>query len=95
MEIAVVSGQFNQAARGMRLIELIHRAIPYPLVLLSAQDRVITLSLAHKRASKAEAGQVAGRRLDNRSFCPRSYYEAGKRFSGQPFFIFPTVRKLI
>lgn len=58
LEIAVVFVCFRPQTKTARLIELMHRAIPYPLVLLSEQEGTITLSLAHKRLSQAEAGQV-------------------------------------
>ncbi len=48
----------RSAARPARLTELIHRAIPYPVVLWSEQDGAVSLSLAHKRWSQGEAGEV-------------------------------------
>jgi len=58
LEIAVLTVSFRQAAKPARLIELIHRAIPYPVVLLSGQSETVSLSLAHKRWSQGEAGKV-------------------------------------
>jgi hypothetical protein len=58
LEIAVLTVSFRQAAKPARLIELIHRAIPYPVVLLSSQSEKVSLSLAHKRWSQGEAGKV-------------------------------------
>lgn len=58
LEIAVLTVFFRQAAKPARLIELIHRAIPYPVVLLSGQSGTVSLSLAHKRWSQGEAGKV-------------------------------------
>lgn len=58
LEIAVVTVSFRSAAKAARLIELIHRAIPYPVVLLSGQSATVSLSLAHKRWSQGEAGRV-------------------------------------
>lgn len=58
LEIAVLTVFFRQAAKPARLIELIHRAIPYPVVLLSGQSEAVSLSLAHKRWSQGEAGKV-------------------------------------
>jgi hypothetical protein len=58
LEIAVLSLSLRPAAKGGRLMELVHRAIPYPVLLLSQQPEVITLSLAHKRWSQGEAGKV-------------------------------------
>jgi hypothetical protein len=58
LEIAVVTAMLRSAAKTMRLTELIHRAIPYPLVLVTAQDDGVSLSLAHKRWSQGEKGAV-------------------------------------
>ncbi len=58
LEIAVLTVEFRSAARPPRLIELIHRAIPYPLVLVTEHGESISLSLAHKRWSQGEAGKV-------------------------------------
>ena len=58
LEVAVLSANLRPQAKATRLIELIHRAIPYPLVLLTAHNGTVSLSLAHKRASQAEGGRV-------------------------------------
>ena len=58
LEIAVVAVALRQDAKPARLIELIHRAIPYPLVLALTHSGETTLSLAHKRRSLGETGQV-------------------------------------
>lgn len=58
LEIAILTVAFRQAAKPARLIELIHRAIPYPIMLLSGQGEKIDLSLAHKRWSQGEAGKM-------------------------------------
>jgi hypothetical protein len=58
LEIAVLSTILRTQAKTLRIIELMHRAIPYPLVLLVAHDEAATISLAHKRASHAEGGKV-------------------------------------
>ena len=58
LEIAILTVSFRQAAKPTRLIELIHRAIPYPVVLLSGQSEKVSLSLVHKRWSQGEAGKV-------------------------------------
>src|SRR3546814_3638780 len=44
--------------KGTRLIELIHRAIPYPVVLITSDEGGLTLSAAHKRKAQNEAGRV-------------------------------------
>jgi hypothetical protein len=58
LEIAILTVSFRPAAKPTRLIELIHRAIPYPVVLLSSQNEKVSLSLVHKRWSQGEAGKV-------------------------------------
>jgi hypothetical protein len=58
LEIAVLTAALRAAAKPTRLIELIHRAIPYPLVLVSAHGDIVSLSLAHKRWSQGETGKV-------------------------------------
>jgi len=58
LEIAVLTVELRPAAKSARLIELIHRAIPYPLVLATGQSGSVSLSLAHKRWSQGETGKV-------------------------------------
>ena len=58
LEIAVVTVALHSTAKPQRLIELIHRAIPYPLVLVAGHGENVTLSLAHKRLSQGETGKV-------------------------------------
>jgi len=58
VEIAVLSGTLRNDAKTARLIELIHRAIPYPVLLVSEQKGIVTVSLAHKRASHAHTDAV-------------------------------------
>ena len=41
-----------------RLAELVHRAVPYPVLLLLAAPQGLLLSLAHKRWAQNEAGKV-------------------------------------
>ena len=49
LEIAVLHVSFRQEAKAPRLIELIHRAIPYPVLLIVALEDSVSLSVAHKR----------------------------------------------
>jgi len=58
LEIAVLTATLRAAAKPTRLVELIHRAIPYPLVLVAAHGDTVSLSLAHKRWSQGETGKV-------------------------------------
>lgn len=58
LEIAVIAVSLRTSAKATRLIELIHRAIPYPVVLISEQGAMVSISLAHKRFSQAEGGKV-------------------------------------
>lgn len=58
LEIAVLTVALRTTAKPPRLIELIHRAIPYPVVLITQFGDTVNLSLAHKRWSQGEAGKV-------------------------------------
>lgn len=58
LEIAVLSLTLRPDAKAGRLVELIHRAIPYPLLLVAEQSDHSTISLAHKRWSQGEAGKM-------------------------------------
>ncbi|MCM8626805.1 MAG: DUF4391 domain-containing protein [Candidatus Accumulibacter sp.] len=56
LEINVRRVALRAGARTARLAGLIHRAVPYPVFLLVAEETVLTLSLAHKRWSQGAAG---------------------------------------
>ncbi len=58
LEIAVITISLRASARPTRIIELIHRAIPYPVVLITSVGESGCLSLAHKRWSQGETGKV-------------------------------------
>ncbi len=58
LEIAVLSLTLRPGAKAGRLRALVHRAIPYPVVLASAIGGEVVLSLAHKRFSQGEGGAV-------------------------------------
>jgi len=58
VEIAVIGCAFRAAAKTSRLTELIHRAVPYPVMLISADDQGIHVSVAHKRRAQNEAAKV-------------------------------------
>lgn len=56
LEIAVLRAVFRADAQTDRLAELMHRAVPYPLLLVTSQGSTLALSLAHKRWSQGETG---------------------------------------
>lgn len=58
LEIAVLQLRMRSGAKSPRLTELTHRAIPYPLLLVSEIGADIELSVAHKRMSLAAAGAM-------------------------------------
>lgn len=66
LEIALLTVTLRPEAKGARLAELVHRAVPYPVVLLMVQDRGVVLSLAHKRWSQGEAAKTV---LDGELIC--------------------------
>lgn len=58
LEIAVLRLALRPGAKATRLIELIHRAIPYPVFLIQSQADDLSLSLAHLRWSQGQTGQT-------------------------------------
>ncbi len=58
IKIAVLKLELRAAARGDRIVELIHRAVPYPVLLIVWLGETPELSLAHKRRSLGEADKT-------------------------------------
>lgn len=58
LEIAVLKLTLRSVARPGRIIELVHRAVPYPMLLIAWQGGTHEISLAHKRWSQGEAGKT-------------------------------------
>jgi len=61
LEIAVLRLTLRAGAKAARLVELVHRAVPYPLLLLMEQAEHSGrpgLSAVHKRWSQGEAGKT-------------------------------------
>ena len=58
LEIAVLKLTLRSGARSERLTELVHRAVPYPVLLATCHGEATELSLAHKRWSRGEAGKT-------------------------------------
>lgn len=58
LEIAVLRVALRADAKLPRLIELLHRAVPYPVLAVTEQGDCVNLSLAHKRWSQGEAGKT-------------------------------------
>jgi hypothetical protein len=58
LELAVLTLQMKGGAKPNRLIELVHRAVPYPVLLLTTSDAGLGLSLSHLRASQNEADKT-------------------------------------
>lgn len=47
LEIAVLSLTLRPAAKSTRIVELVHRAVPYPVLLITSQAETLDLSAAH------------------------------------------------
>jgi len=56
-EIAVVAATLRAARRAVRVAELLHRAIPYPVLLVATAADSARVSIAHKRTSRGEDGR--------------------------------------
>lgn len=61
LEVAVLTAVLRQNVKAARLTELIHRAVPYPVLLVSSYrdggSDIIAVSAAHKRFAQNEAGK--------------------------------------
>ena len=57
-EMAVIQVDLKRAGRVQRLAEIVHRTIPYPLIVAFASEDGVAVSLAHKRFSRSEADAV-------------------------------------
>jgi hypothetical protein len=58
LEIAILSLAVRADAKLDRLVELLHRAVPYPAVVVAVQAEVVHISVVHKRWSLGEAGKT-------------------------------------
>jgi hypothetical protein len=62
LEIALLTVALREeratAAQQTRLIQLIHRAVPYPVLLIAVAAPKLSLSLAHKRWAQNESGKI-------------------------------------
>jgi hypothetical protein len=63
LEIVVLTAALRESAKQARLVELLHRAIPYPVVLVAGYGGAVSVSLAHKRWSQGETGKVVIEKL--------------------------------
>jgi hypothetical protein len=62
-EIAIIAVAYRPNARAARLTELIHRAIPYPVLLITVAADGAALSVAPKRAAQNEGDKVVVERV--------------------------------
>jgi len=72
LEIAVLTLMLRPSASLERLTELVHRAVPYPVLLFTWHGASPVLSLAHKRWSQGEEGKTV---LDGEVIAARLWEE--------------------
>lgn len=58
LEIAVLRMILRSDSKAVRLMELVHRAVPYPVLLITEYAGYTSLSTANKRLSQSEADKV-------------------------------------
>jgi len=58
LEIDVLHLTLRPGARLSRLTELVHRAVPHPVLAVAGLGEAVSLSLAHKRVSQGEADKT-------------------------------------
>ena len=91
VEIAVLKLELRPVANSERLAELVHRAVPYPVLLIVLRQGMPELSLAHKRRSLGKAdkmvidGEVVFARLGGDSPAePLAAFRAALALGSQP-----------
>jgi hypothetical protein len=64
LEIVVLAATLRSTAKVPRLVEVIHRSIPYPALLVTSEPGGRTgISFAHKRFAQNEGGKVVAERV--------------------------------
>jgi len=58
LEVAVIQVTMKNQRRTTRITEIIHRAIPYPVILVLAYGTMVLVSLAQKRLSRGETDAI-------------------------------------
>lgn len=58
LEVAVLQVSLREDSKQVRLVELLHRAVPYPVLLLVERASSVSVSLAHKRNALKEADKI-------------------------------------
>ncbi len=57
-EIVVMTAELRPKAKAPRVVELLHRLVPHPVLLAVEQAGTVTVSAAHKRFSLGEGGKM-------------------------------------
>jgi hypothetical protein len=58
LEVAILQVDCKTQKRSGRIAQIIHRAIPYPLMLVFSYESSVLISMAHKRFSQSEKGAI-------------------------------------
>lgn len=58
LEIAVLSVELNSPARAKRIASFMHRAIPYPLILVFGHGGKVSVSVSEKRINQADKSKL-------------------------------------
>ena len=65
LEVAVLQVDCKTQKRSGRIAQIIHRAIPYPLMIVFSYESSILISLSHKRFSQSEKGAIVADEFHN------------------------------
>lgn len=57
-EIAILSVELSSPARAKRIASFMHRAIPYPLILIFGYESKVSVSVAEKRINQADKSKL-------------------------------------
>lgn len=65
LEVAIIQATLKNQRRTTRITEIVHRAIPYPVVLVLAYGTMVLVSLAQKRLSRSESDAIVAEDFAN------------------------------
>ena len=74
LEVAVLEVRLKERRNAARIAEIVHRAIPYPTLIVMVHENALAMSVAHKRFSHAEHGAVVAE-----AFLQTPWFEGDER----------------
>lgn len=80
LEVAVLEVALRSRKREDRIANVLHRAIPYPVILILVENDALLVSVAHKRFSQAEKGAIVAEKPVNTNWLVEPLAESDELF---------------